>query len=169
MKIIINNFDNTIEERKEKENKFKKINVLCDECYSQFCIETIEDLKELNGDYEQFGILFVDCPCCGKRTATEKSINLNKDNIQFPKHFYKFDVENERDIKIKDEEIKKSIKDGINYLRKNNNNEYNDFWYQSGQYFVFIQRLDDDECYYIMVTKSYYDTTIDFENEDYLS
>lgn len=80
----------------------------CDSCGE---ILTYEDSDI---EYGAFGCGEILCPSCGMKTIIEnKSIELNANNIEYPKHFA--DLTDEK--KISDEVINKYIKEALVYMQ----------------------------------------------------
>jgi len=157
IKIVEDKFNACFTAEKEEERLFP-FEVLCDECGSKFLVESEDELEE-----GYAGMSFVECPCCHKKTASYNDYfdrNINKDNVKFPKNFYRF-------VKGKDvsaEKIQQWIKDAIKNIRREKSQYY---YYASGNACVFVMRFEGDEAYEIIVSKDYYDLDLPFEAEDY--
>lgn len=138
------------------EKKEATYKISCDNCKAEL-EATINDLK-----YGEFGCAYVTCPCCTNNTYIDEAdgLILTKDNIEFPDHFFKFSKSSE----IDSNEVKQWIKTGIENLRK----IHSDFYYVAQSSIVLIiLRTDGDEAYNIILTDSYYETTIPFKDIDY--
>lgn len=158
MKVIKNNYNANTEVKKEVENTFK---ICCSNCYSEL------EVTEEDAHIGVYGAAHVTCPCCGEDTMVKdlEGITLTKDNIKFPTHFYRTN-KNLRNVKeIESEEINEDIKSGIEFFRRNKDECS---WYTStGDTFLSVFRYPEDEEYFVMVAKDFYETYIPFEKEDY--
>lgn len=113
------------------------------------------------------GCYHITCPICGKEIMLdeEKGIELDENNLKFPTHY--FDYKNGN--KIEDERINEWVRKCIKYLKENEDEFYT--FIGSGNTMVFVFKLEDDEEYYIHVSKNGYETylpiwytaNIDFE------
>ena len=153
MKILKNNYGKEIQD--------KPIYTVCNNCFSELEV-TDEDIK-----IGWLGEAYVTCPCCGKETTIDdetKGITLTADNINFPTHFHR--VNKDLDAKeVSNEEIIRDIKKGIQYFRENKD-EY--VWYISyGDLFLIIFRYLEDDEYFILTTKDYYETWLSFDKNDF--
>ena len=159
MKILKNNYNKT--DTKQKSSYPRKM--ICQYCNSEL------EYEESDLHMGIYGAMHLTCPCCNKENMLdehEKSIVLTIDNIEFPTHFHHTSVSTGASDICSNEEIKKVIKDGINYFRKNKSNFA---WFsECGNLFVAIYRYDnDDKSYDVIVTNDFYSTYIPFEKEDY--
>lgn len=144
MKIITNNYkkDNTT-------NVDAVHRVTCEECNSIFEVNNSE-LK-----IGHLGLKYCKCPCCGEEIYEEDfgEIELTADSVKFPQHYFYFGDGKD----LKDEEINKYVRESVKCLKENNQ----DFKYvATGNSFIFVQRLEAEDEYYIIVCKNYYDTYI---------
>lgn len=160
IKIVKNNYNkNNIS--KKVEVKPKTVHTHCDYCNSEL------ELTKEDTYIGWLGARFVECPCCGKETMVDEleGIDLTKDNVKFPTHFYKTNKELEGVKEVENEEITKQIQNGIDFLRENKD-EFS--WYVSyGDLFVSVFRFEGDEIYSVYVTRDFYNTEIPFEKSDY--
>lgn len=150
MKVIKDNLNKT-------EQWPKKIE--CDYCGSELEVEK-DDVA-----IGALGSPFCECPVCGKKYYFDEDIGIEmvvtKDNIKFPDHF--FHSVDGKDLNSDD--IKKYINDGINFFRKHP--EAFTYVSGSGNTCVIIQNYSGDNDYYVVVTKDYYDTYINYKDADY--
>ena len=145
MKIIQNNYEAPII---EEEN----FNIICEECNSVFEIEK-EDCH-----IGQYGIAFVNCPCCGKENIIDEySIDLNKNNLDFPTHYTHIATKNKETSFIENKEINNWIKESINWLEQNPQETFR--YGATGDTFTVVFNHEDE--YWVVVTKDYYETSID--------
>ena len=136
------------------------LTIECEKCGSQLEIDE-EDIV-----IKVLGLPGVICPVCGKWTAVDEledeySVNITKDNIEFPDHFF----HSVNGVDLDKDEIKKYINDGIEWFRKNP--EAFVYTTGTGNTGIMIQNYSGDEEYHAIVTKDYYDTFIPYEKEDY--
>ena len=94
----------------------------------------------------------------------DDAINICASNVKYPNHFT-VSSKNFTAVEISDEEINKWIHEGLIYLR-NNPDEYSCF-IGSGNTLIHIYRFDDDEEYYVVVSKDYEHGDVEFEEGDY--
>ena len=119
----------------------------------EYC-DTELELDESDVHIGFYGLYDYICPCCNKKNELDEGIELNKNNLQFPIHYYSF----ENGKEINDEEINKWVKRGIEYLEEHTD-EY--LWFTgTGDSKVFVQKLDGDNEYSITVCKNYYEVEI---------
>lgn len=145
IKIIKNNYGKNNLSKPVKTNP-KTVRTHCDYCNSEL------ELTEEDTYIGWLGARFIKCPCCGKETMVDEldGIDLTKDNIKFPTHFYRTNKDLEGVKEIEDEEIVKEIRHGIDFLRENKD-EFS--WYISyGDLFVVVFRFEGDEIYSVYVT-----------------
>lgn len=164
MKILKNKSDNPFP-NVECENDFKPFKFICENCNSEIEIETEQDIEELNGDYYNYGCLYVTCPCCGEITETDEYKDVIYSNLEYPQNFTrptrKYEV-----VHIEDDEIQKQIKKGIKWLRENSDRDH--WYYECGDTFIIIFNMSGDKCYEVYVTNNYNYGTVEFEYEDLL-
>ncbi len=124
--------------------------------YRQQCEKCHAELEfAIDDTYEgAYGARYLICPICGEELMTEvDGVELTPDNIKFPIHFYKV---GEDAVNIKDEEIQKWVRQGLNAFK---NGKAKDFWYQgTGDSFMIILEMEDEYCIYIM--KNYWEGSI---------
>lgn len=146
MKIIQNNYENPIVVEDEV------ISMVCEECNSVF------EIEEQDCHIGQYGTAFVNCPCCGYENIVEDySINLNKNNLDFPIHYSHFATKKEGTVFIDNKEINNWIKESISWLEKHPQEHFR--YRGTGDTFTVVFNHDDE--YWIVVTKDYYETSID--------
>lgn len=158
MKVLENRY-NTKEFKEEKIPEV--LTVHCNECDSEL------EITENDTHIGWLGARFITCPCCGEESMVEEldGITLTKDNLKFPVHFNRTTNGLRHIVEIKSDEIIKEIKRAITYFRENKNEWH---WYTShGDLFLSVYRHPDDEDYFVLVTKDFYETYIPFEREDY--
>ena len=142
MRIIENNYKYDLA-------KDYEIEYICESCNSVF---------QYNDDDIEFGECedeYVKCPCCGHKCLVAEKVT--EKNIEFPKSFYEFGGNNTKSVNISDNEITKNIKECISWLKKNPNELYR--YMAHGSMFLCVFNHEDE--YYIMVTKNYFDSSID--------
>ena len=162
MKVLVDNYKkNKYMEVKANVNPYPR-KALCECCGSEL------EYEESDVKIGAFGCAYVVCPLCDSNSFvydSEKEVTLTKDNVKFPTHFWHTCKENGAVDVCNNEEIKKRIRNGIEFFRKNKE-EYH--WFTaSGNLHVEVYRLDGDESYEVLVTNNYYETSIPFEEEDY--
>ena len=135
--------------------------MICEQCSSELEYEE-SDLR-----IGALGCVYVDCPLCHHDNMIENHENeiiLTMNNVEYPTHFFHTSKENAVDC-CNNTEIKKRIKDAINYFRKNKD-EF--VWTtESGNLIITVFRYEGDEDYYVTLSNNYYSTYISFESEDY--
>ena len=134
------------------------------------CVNCSSELEVTKEDTHigYFGLNCVTCPCCGKETYIVEDLDcetLTIDSIEFPVHFIRTNKEKKGVVEIDDGKITEYIKGGIKYFR-DNKNEYV-YYVSTGDMFVIIFRHEEDEDYFILGTKDFYETYVNFEEEDY--
>jgi hypothetical protein len=122
----------------------------------KYCNTELE-VEESDAHIGSYGLYDYICPCCKTKNELDDGIDLNKDNLQFPIHYYSFKNGKE----VQDEEIDKWVKKGIKYLEEHTNE---DLWHTgTGDSKVFVQKFDGDNEYSITVCKGYYEVEIPIE------
>lgn len=133
----------------------------CEHCYSEF------EYDKNDIEYGEYGCAFVSCPCCGEKCFLdeEEPLGLTKDNVKFPKHFYHTWSNKEGIAQIENARIENEIKNAIEYFRFNKD----EFAYTTsfGDMALSVFRMNDDKCYYVIVSRDFYETDIPFEKPDY--
>ena len=161
MKVLINNYNDTIEHIKKDVDPYPR-ELTCEDCGS------VLEYEKSDLEMGVFGCMHLKCPLCGRNNMVEDNedtITLTKDNVEFPTHFFHTSKENAEDC-CNNEEIKKCINKAIDFFRKNKD-EYS-WCAQYGNFYVDVERcVNDGEQYRIIVTNDYYETCIPFESEDY--
>ena len=159
IKVLKDNSKNI--EVKEENIKTFPLKIKCSECDSEL------EITEEDTHIGWMGARFVTCPCCGEESIVDEmeGITLTKDNIEFPIHFNRTTKGMRHIVETNSDEIVKEIQKGIEYFR----NFKNQFcWYSCYKdLFVLIFRYFEDEDYFVVVTKDFYETHIPFEKEDY--
>ena len=140
MKIIQNNYDY---------NKIPTEEYICETCNSIFQYENYDVYTDKYGDN------YVNCPCCGHKCIVEEK--TTEDNINFPKNFYEFGGANTTSVDISNDEITNRIQECIKWLKANPNEPFKYIGY--GNMFLCVFNHEDE--YYIIVTKNYFDVSID--------
>ena len=145
MKVLKNNYNNIVEENITYPRDLK-----CEYCSSELQYEESDVyIGALGGAY-------LKCPCCNNENMledNEKAIDLTKDNVEFPTHFFH------------NEEVKGAICRAVDYFRKNK--EEFAWTTETGNLFMTVFKYDGDENYYVVVSNNYYSTYIPFESADY--
>lgn len=162
MKVLVDNYkkNDYVEMNRRIESYPRKM--VCECCNSELEYEE-SDIK-----IGAFGCAYIACPLCGSTNFvddSEKELTLTVNNVEFPTHFWHTCKENGAVDCCNNEEIKKYIREGINYFR-NNKDDYS--WFTAtGNLYIRVDRCDGDESYEVMVTNNYYETSIPFETTDY--
>lgn len=158
MKVLKNNFKKEYEDKITKQYPRK---VICEECESEL------EYEKSDITIGWLGAAYIKCPCCGydMMLCDEEGATLTSDNIEFPTHFHHACKENGAKDCLNNKEIKRYIRDAINYFRENKD-EFS--WFSgSGNLIVHVYRFDGDESYQVYVSHNYYEADITFEEEDY--
>ena len=122
----------------------------------EYCNTELE-VEESDTHIGSYGLYDYICPCCDIKNELDEGINLNKDNLQFPIHYYSF----ENGKEVQDEEINKWVKKGIKHLEEHTNE---DLWHTgTGNTKVFVQKFEEDNKYSITICKGYYEVEIPIE------
>lgn len=160
IRVIKNNYKKGyINKNNNKNNSLIKIR--CNKCDSEL------EITERDTHIGWLGAKYITCPCCGEESMVEEldGITLTKDNLKFPVHFLRTTKDLRDVVEVNSDEIIKDIKRAITYFRENKD-EWN--WYTSrGDLFLSVYRHPDDEEYFAIVTKDFYESYIPFEVEDY--
>ena len=163
MKVLKNNYEKAMWVREEP----KKVEpyprqLICEECESEL------EYEESDLEMGVLGCMHLRCPLCGYNNMVEdneNTITLTVDNIEFPTHFWHFSKETGAVDCCNNETIREYIRESIKNLRENK--ECHNWGYESGNLYVDVTRLDDDEQYDIVVSNNYYSAYIPFEAADY--
>lgn len=161
MKVLKNNYTQTVTEEKVKVKPYPRKHI-CENCGSELEYDK-SDLR-----MGVLGCIHLDCPCCGYSNMIEENentITLTVDNVEFPVHFFHTSKEDGAVDCCDNENVKKEICKGINFLRRNR--EQSDWMTAYGNLYIDITRHDGDENYVVFVSNDYYKTYIPFEDVDY--
>lgn len=135
-----------VEDNFNKTNETEKSNVYtCEHCKSKI---QVEESDKTIGEY---GLKFFDCPCCNKKSCTNESINLTKDNIEYPLHFYIRDNGDILDDKNKDG-ITYEIRRMCNMLWENTDMQYT--FTQIHGVTIFVLNMAGEGIYDIYICKN---------------
>ena len=140
----------------KKENEQIKPSIFPFRIKCEYC-DTELELDESDVHIGSYGLYDYVCPCCKMKNKLDEGIELNKNNLQFPIHYYSF----ENGKEVNDEEIDKWVKKGIEYLEEHTD-EYL-YCTGTGNSKVFVQKLEGDNVYSITVCKNYYEVEIPIE------
>lgn len=157
MKVLVDNYN--------KESNIDNINTYPRKFVCECCGSELEYNKE-DIRISAFGCAYLDCPLCNRDNIIEdEEIDLTVDNVEFPTHFYYTSKDEGAVDCCNNEEIKKCIKQAIEYFRENKEELY---WFtEYGNLHVHVTRWDGDKSYSVHVTDDYYTTYIPFESLDY--
>lgn len=152
MKIIVDRY-----KKNDIEKQDYPMIMTCDSCDSEFEI-----------DYEDtyigaLGCRHVKCPCCGCENMIDDGIQLTKDSLRFPTHYFHFGD----GVKLSNEETDKYVRECIEALRNSKNKDFYATHSGTGDTHVFVFKYDGDEEYLVYVGKGGYETNVPFEDEDY--
>ena len=142
MRIIENNYKYDLA-------KDYEIEYICESCNSVF------QYNDDDIEFDEYEDEYVKCPCCGHKCLVAEKVT--EKNIRFPESFYEFGGNNTKSVNISDDEIIKNIKECISWLKKNPNEPFKYIAY--GNMLLCVFNHEDE--YYIMVTKNYFETSID--------
>ena len=154
MKVLVNNYN------KEDIGQIETRKFTCENCSSEL------EYDESDITIGVYGAAHIRCPLCEYNNMLEDEeydIDLTKDNIEYPIHFYHTSKELGAIDICDNKHVKEAINDAIRYFRNNKNETY---WLTaSGNMHVIVFRFDEE--YDVVVTDNYYSTYIPFEQEDY--
>lgn len=132
-----------------------------------FCSKCDSELEITEEDIHigYLGAAYITCPCCGMESMVDDSygITLNMNNVEFPTHFTRVNKDKNGVAQISDNSITAYIKEAIGRFRNDKTNYCMYTCY--GDLFAVIFREEDE--YYVVVTKDFYETNIPFEKLDY--
>ena len=131
--------------------------VTCDNCGSDYEIEYDDTY------IGALGCRYVKCPCCGYENMIDDGIQLTKDNLKFPDHYFSF----ANGVKVSDEAVDKYVKECIEALRNSTDKNFYATQTGTGDTHVFVFKYDGDEEYVVYVGKGGYETNVPFEDVDY--
>lgn len=118
--------------------------------------------EKLHGE-PQVGVLglkYIHCDHCGENSYNEElgEIELTKDNLHFPQHYYNFN--NGKDVTY--EWIDEQVRKGLEYLENNPTEDFIELG--TGNTNICITKYEGDEEYRVVVSKGYYDANIPIKN-----
>ena len=128
--------------------------------YRQKCDECTAELEFAFDDtyIGALGARYVKCPICGKENITERcgGIQLNSSNIEFPKHFFE-----PSGVDVPDSDINNWVRRCLK-IAEESDEPYGYFVHAgSGNTIVILMAYEDE--YEIIVTKDYYETSVNRE------
>ena len=140
-----------------KHNKLKyPLKITCKKCGANL------EVEETDVYIGALGLGYVICPVCRKATPfDEVEFEVTKDNVVFPQHFF----HSVNGVDISPEEIRETIKKGIDFFRENP--EAFTWTTQFGNMWMTIFNYSGDEEYHVNITKDYYDIFIHYADADY--
>lgn len=162
MRILENNYKQSDSDKNTNNLKPYPRECICNDCGSKLEYDK-SDIR-----IGALGAIYLDCPLCKYENMiydNENTIDLTKDNVEFPVHFFHTSKENGAVDCCNEKNVKDSIKTAINFFRKNKD-EF-DWYTEMGNIHISVSRYDGDKEYYVVVTNDYYSTYIPFEDEDY--
>ena len=161
MKVIQNNYNKPKQTKKQK-SKVEKVKVECKNCGS------VLEITRQDTHTGWLGFKYATCPCCNYEIEIEEfddeAETICASNLKYPTHFTVSDKDFGA-VEIKDDEINKWIQRGIRFLRENKDEYY--YFTGSGNTLVHIYKFDEDQEYYIVISKDYESGEVEFEAEDY--
>ena len=100
------------------------------------------------------GAMYITCPECDNEVMIDEldGINLNSNNIQFPKHFFKYGD----GAPIEDERIQKAVKEMLAQMEKSCHDEY--AYWATGDSMVIVMYTSEEIK--VVVAKGYYECDI---------
>lgn len=129
--------------------------------YHQTCDGCKAELEfEYNDTYEgALGARYVKCPECGQEIMVDAldGTKLTSKNIEFPKHFFR-----PSGVNIEDEEIQEWVR-GCLKVAKETDEPYG-YFVRTGSGNTQVILLSYENEYYITVTKDYYETSVNRED-----
>lgn len=163
MKVLKDNYNNNnvIEENINQIKPYPR-DLICENCGSEL------EYEESDVYIGALGCAYLKCPCCNNENMLEEnehSIDLTKDNVEFPMHFFHTSVDTGAVDCCNNEKVKNAIYQAIDYFRKNK--EKFAWTTECGNLYMNVFRYEGDENYYVVVSNDYYSTYIPFESVDY--
>lgn len=159
MKVLKDNYNETVEEIKRLKAEPYPRKLSCEKCESE--LEYDKSDKE-TGEY---GLYYIKCPLCNHDNYLDEGEDITVENIEFPTHFGHTSDENAVDC-FNNETIKKYIREAITFFRKNK--EVFDWGgHITGNLYLSVNKYSGDEMYEITASNDFYHTCIPFEAEDY--
>ena len=139
------------------EDKYPMV-ITCNNCGSDFEIEHDDTY------IGTLGCRYVKCPCCDySNMVDDDGIQLTKDNLKFPDHYFWFGD----GVVLSNKETDEYVRRCIEALRKSKNKNFYAARGGSGDTHVFVFRYDGDEEYFVYVGKNGFETNVPFEDVDY--
>lgn len=162
MKVLKNNF-NKINAIETKLAELYPRKFTCEMCNSELQYDK-EDLR-----MGVYGYMHIECPLCGYDNMLdehEDNIVLTRDTIEFPTHFHHVSKETGAKDVCNNEEVKKYLRQAIEYFRQNKD-EYSWGGWITGNLYIHVHRYSGDEDYDVIISNDFYNTLIPFEPQDY--
>lgn len=128
--------------------------------YRQKCNECAAELEFSLEDTHigALGARYIKCPICGEEIITEKcdGIELDSSNIEFPKHFIE-----PGGIDTPDSEIENLVRECLKVAEKSD--EPYGYFVSTGYGDTMVILMAYEDEYEIIVTKDYYETSVNRE------
>lgn len=142
MKVIFNTFT----DKKEEDE------IICTHCKS------VLRVSEEDFNIGEYGASYIVCPCCKEKIESDNFpfINLTKDNVKFPKHYH---CTKNSAKQLEDYEVDDKVRYCIDFLQKYPKEPYR--YFATGDSFIIVFNHTDEEDYYVMVAKDYFDTFVE--------
>lgn len=130
--------------------------VFCEKCHKEFNYK-----EDMLVGYGVYGLGFTICPYCKEITYLPfEMIRLNKNNVRFPIHYNRISRDEPGVKKISNEEIDEMVKECIDFLRNNKNEDY--CVKRIGDVLINVNKIEQDQEYFVSVSKEHYDTIIPY-------
>lgn len=135
--------------------------IICEQCGSEL------EYKKSDIITGALGCSCLNCPLCKyvNFLDDEEGVILTIDNIEFPIHFWHTSKEDGAADKCNTDEIRKELKNAIEYFRKNKDEFAYPYW--SGNLFMLVLKYSGDKIYEVYISNDFYNSDIPFQSEDY--
>lgn len=142
--------------KNDNEDKYPMV-ITCNNCGSDFEIEHDDTY------IGTLGCRYVKCPCCDYSNMIDDGIQLTKDNLKFPDHYFWYG----NGVVLSNKKTDECVRECIEALRNSKDKYFYATQGGTGDTHVFVFRRDADEEYIVYVGKNGFETNVPFEDVDY--
>lgn len=141
------------------DREIEKNKVVVNTYTCEFCNKEVQ-VKDDEMIIGYVGMKSYTCPNCSEINETDDFIDINKDNLIFPTHYYHF----KGGVELSDDKINMMVRECIEYLEEHKDTDAEQTrTIGTGDTLITVTRNDDE--YLIVVSKDRYEVEIPIDNK----